>query len=91
MPDWLVEYQPQLWVSDLEDLLEVHYFGRFRWEEARQEWARGGQPEPCTESPRPRGGGSFNTVPISREAPRGAAPWEQNRVPATPRPRYIKP
>lgn len=44
MPDWLAVYRPELWASDPEDPLQVYYFGRFRWREARQEWARGGRP-----------------------------------------------
>lgn len=44
MPDWLAVYRPDLWTSDLEDLLEVYYFGRFRWREACQEWAQGRRP-----------------------------------------------
>ncbi|MCX4541456.1 hypothetical protein [Streptomyces sp. NBC_01565] len=74
MPDWLATYRPQLWTSDLEDPLEVYYFGRFRWREACQEWALGGQPKPSTESPRLRATDSVNTFPVRQNGPLGGAP-----------------
>lgn len=74
MPDWLATYRPDLWVADLEDLLEVHYFGRFRWREACQEWALGGRPEPSTEFPSPVPTHGVNTSPIRQSGPPGGAP-----------------
>lgn len=90
MPDWLATYRADLWAGDLEDLLEVYYFGRFRWREARQEWALGGRPEPSTEIPRLRATDSVNTIPISATAQGPPGPQGPNYVPAVHQARPIK-
>ncbi|MFF3617721.1 hypothetical protein [Streptomyces sp. NPDC002467] len=91
MPDWLATYRPELWAGDLEDPLEVHYFGRFRWEEACQEWAQGGLPEPRTEFPRPVQTTSVNTTPIREKPPEDPSPPQgPNYVPGIRRARPIK-
>lgn len=61
MPGWLAEYRPELWAADLEDPLEVYYFGRCRWTAARTEWHQGGDPQPKIQSPRPVQRESVNT------------------------------
>ncbi len=89
MPDWLAVYRPELWTSDLEDPLEVYYFGRFRWREACQEWALGGQPEPRTESPSPVQGNS--AAGVRRKPPEDPSPPQgSNFVPGIRRARPIK-
>lgn len=72
MPDWLAEYRPELWVADPSDDLERYYFGRFRWEDARQEWAAGGNPQPVIQSPRPEQGDSVNTSSMAEGSTRGS-------------------
>lgn len=89
MPDWLVEYRPELWADDLDDPLQVYYFGRCRWEEALVEWLSGGTPTPRSKSPRPVAGGSFNTCPISEDRLGGNGP-RVNRANVERRARPIK-
>ena len=89
MPGWLVEYRPELWADDLEDPLEVYYFGRFRWTEALAEWLSGGTPAPRSKFPRPVAGVSANTSPISEDRLGGTAP-RVNRADVERRSRPIK-
>jgi hypothetical protein len=70
MPSWLAEYRPEQWTNDPEDPLQVYYFGRCRWLDARTEWQQGGDPQPKVESPRPVAGDSGNTSPIREEQAR---------------------
>jgi hypothetical protein len=70
MPDWLAEYRPELWSEDPSDDIERYYFGRFRWEDARQEWAAGGNPQPTPPSARPRTTPASSADPY-QETPRG--------------------
>lgn len=90
MPDWLATYRPELWTSDLENPLEVYYFGRFRWREACQVWALGGQPEPSPAFPRPVVGVSVNMIPIREGPGAGVPPQGPNYVPAVHQARPIK-
>lgn len=64
MPDWLAEYRPELWADDLDDPLQVYYFGRFPWTAAHEEWQRGGDPQPKIQPPRPVHRDSGNTIPV---------------------------
>ncbi|MEY9489059.1 hypothetical protein RKD26_004853 [Streptomyces calvus] len=64
MPRWLAEYRPEQWAEDLDDPLQVYYFGRCDWQAAREEWQQGGDPQPKIQTPRPVHGDSGNTSPI---------------------------
>lgn len=72
MPDWLAEYRPELWSLDPSDDVERYYFGRFRWEDAREEWAAGGNPRPYAESPRPVAGASVYTSSMGERSTGGS-------------------
>ncbi|MEV5314256.1 hypothetical protein [Streptomyces sp. NPDC052610] len=74
MPDWLAEYRPELWAEDLDDPLQVYYFGRCDWQAAREEWLHGGAPKPMIKSPRVVQRGSVNTSSIPETAPKGVPP-----------------
>lgn len=74
MPDWLAVYRPELWAEDLDDPLQVYYFGRFPWTAARKEWLRGGNPQPKIRSPRLVQRDSVYTSSIPETAPEGASP-----------------
>lgn len=74
MPDWLVTYRPEQWAEDLNDMLEVYYFGRCAWLDARKEWLAGGNPQPKIKSPRPVQGGSVNTSSIPEDRTPGPTP-----------------
>ena len=74
MPDWLAEYRPELWSEDPDDDLERYYFGRFRWQDACDEWAAGGNPQPLIQSPRPVQGDGVNTSSIPAPLARGSRP-----------------
>jgi hypothetical protein len=74
MPDWLAEYRPELWVEDLDDPLQVYYFGRFPWTAACEEWLRGGNPQPMIKSPRLVQRGSVNTSSVSGDPLGGSLP-----------------
>jgi hypothetical protein len=54
MPDWLAEYRPEQWAEDLDDPLQVYYFGRCAWLDARTDWQQGGDPQPKIQPPRTR-------------------------------------
>lgn len=71
MPDWLAEYRPELWSEDPDDDIERYYFGRFRWQDACDEWAAGGSPQPLIQSPRPVQGDSAYTSSMAERSTRG--------------------
>ncbi|MEU9581065.1 hypothetical protein [Streptomyces chilikensis] len=54
MPDWLREYRPEQWASDLDDPLEVYYFGRYDWQKARSDWLAGLDPVCKIQNPQTR-------------------------------------
>ncbi|MFF7895963.1 hypothetical protein ACFZDI_29430 [Streptomyces sp. NPDC007907] len=89
MPDWLAEYRPELWAEDLDDPLQVYYFGRCDWQAAREEWQQGGDPQPKIESPRPVQRGSVNTLPVPEQAGRPPSP-QVNRAKSVPQARPIR-
>lgn len=74
MPDWLAEYRPELWTHDPGDDVERYYFGRFRWQDACEEWTAGGSPRPYAESPRPEQGDGVYTSSIPEPFRPGSGP-----------------
>lgn len=74
MPGWLVTYRPAQWAEDLGDPLEVYYFGRCRWLDARLEWLAGGDPVCKIKSPRPGARDSVNTFTVPDDRTPGPLP-----------------
>jgi hypothetical protein len=89
MPDWLAEYRPELWAEDLDDPLQVHYFGRFPWTAAREEWQQGGDPQPKIQSPQTRTEGQREYGPVPEQAGAGAPP-QVNRAKSVRQARPIR-
>lgn len=74
MPDWLAAYRPEQWADDLDDPLQVWYFGRCAWDEARREWAERGDPHPKIQNPQTRSRGERQHVHDPRDPGRGIPP-----------------
>jgi hypothetical protein len=89
MPDWLAEYRPELWAEDLDDPLQVYYFGRCAWLDAREEWQQGGNPQPKIHPPQTCTEGQREYGPVPEQAGEGVPP-QASRAASVPLARPIR-